>query len=40
MEEYSGSEALEAGLLAAAQAIEHYEMSRYGTLKTWRASLG
>jgi ferritin-like metal-binding protein YciE len=39
MEEYSGSEALEAGLLAAGQAIEHYGMSRYGTLKTW-ASLG
>ena len=27
MEEYSGSEALDAGLLAAAEAVEHYEMS-------------
>ena len=26
MEEYSGSEALDAGLLAAAQAVEHYEI--------------
>jgi len=32
MEEYKGSPALEAGLLAAAQAVEHYEISRYGTL--------
>jgi hypothetical protein len=40
MEEYTGSEALDAGLLAAAQAVEHYEMSRYGTLKTWASQLG
>jgi ferritin-like metal-binding protein YciE len=40
MEEYSGSEALDAGLLAAAQAVEHYEMSRYGTLKTRAGQLG
>ena len=39
MEEYTGSEALDAGLLAAAQAVEHYEMSRYGTLKTWAGQL-
>ena len=32
--------ALDAGLLAAAQAVEHYEISRYGTLKTWAAALG
>ena len=35
MEEYKGAPALDAGLLAAAQAVEHYEISRYGTLKTW-----
>ena len=40
MEEYKGSPALDAGLLAAAQAVEHYEMSRYGTLKTWASELG
>ena len=40
MEEYSGSEALDAGLLASAQAVEHYEMSRYGTLKNWAGQLG
>ena len=28
------------GLLAAAQAVEHYEISRYGTLKTWANELG
>jgi ferritin-like metal-binding protein YciE len=40
VEEYAGSEALDAGLLAGGQAVEHYEMSRYGTLKTWAAQLG
>ena len=32
--------ALDAGLLAAAQAVEHYEISRYGTLKSWANKLG
>lgn len=32
--------ALDAGLLAAAQAVEHYEISRYGTLRSWAAKLG
>ena len=40
MSEYKGSPALDAGLLAAAQAVEHYEISRYGTLKTWAGELG
>jgi ferritin-like metal-binding protein YciE len=40
MKEYKGSPALDAGLLAAAQAVEHYEISRYGTLKTWARELG
>ena len=40
MEEYEGAPALDAGLLAAAQAVEHYEISRYGTLKTWATKLG
>ena len=40
MQEYKGSPALDAGLLAAAQAVEHYEISRYGTLKTWATKLG
>src|ERR1700732_3836073 len=40
MEEYRGSPALDAGLLAAAQAVEHYEISRYGTLKAWAEELG
>ena len=39
-EEYADSEALDAGLLAAAQAVEHYEISRYGTLRTWAKELG
>ena len=32
--------ALDAGLLGAAQAVEHYEISRYGTLKAWARELG
>ncbi len=40
MEEYEDTPALDAGLLAAAQAVEHYEISRYGTLKTWAGKLG
>jgi ferritin-like metal-binding protein YciE len=40
MSEYKGCEALDAGLLAAAQAVEHYEISRYGTLKQWATQLG
>jgi len=39
MEEFAGGEAFEAGLIAAAQAIEHYEISRYGTLKAWAEQL-
>jgi ferritin-like metal-binding protein YciE len=40
MDDFKDSDALDAGLLAAAQAVEHYEISRYGTLKTWAAQLG
>jgi ferritin-like metal-binding protein YciE len=39
MEEYADTPALDAGLLAAAQSVEHYEISRYGTLKAWAAKL-
>lgn len=35
MKEYKDSPALDAGLIAAAQAVEHYEITRYGTLKRW-----
>jgi len=40
MDEYKGTAALDAGLIAAAQAVEHYEMARYGTLKAWAKQLG
>jgi ferritin-like metal-binding protein YciE len=40
MEEFSDSEALDAGLIDAAQAVEHYEICRYGTLKSWATQLG
>jgi ferritin-like metal-binding protein YciE len=35
MDEYKDMPAVDAGLLAAAQAVEHYEIARYGTLKCW-----
>ena len=40
MDEFKGAEALDAGLAASAQAVEHYEIARYGTLKTWANQLG
>ena len=40
MKEYKGTPARDAALLAAAQAVEHYEISRYGTLRTWAQELG
>ncbi|MDQ8732130.1 ferritin-like domain-containing protein [Bradyrhizobium sp. LHD-71] len=40
MKEYKGSPALDAGLISAAQAVEHYEIGRYGTLATWADELG
>lgn len=40
IDEFRGSDALDAGLISAAQAVEHYEISRYGTLRTWAGQLG
>jgi ferritin-like metal-binding protein YciE len=40
MDEFKGTSALDAGLVAAAQAVEHYEIARYGTLRTWASELG
>ena len=40
MEEFKGSPAIDAGLISSAQAVEHYEITRYGTLKRWATELG
>ncbi len=40
LEEYAGSPAADASLLASAQAVEHYEITRYGTLRRWAKMLG
>jgi ferritin-like metal-binding protein YciE len=40
MKEFKGAPAHDAGILASAQAVEHYEISRYGTLRTWAEELG
>jgi ferritin-like metal-binding protein YciE len=40
MEEFKGSPALDAGLISSAQAVEHYEIARYGTLIAWAEQLG
>ena len=39
IEEFSGGEAIDAGLISAAQAIEHYEITRYGTMLAWAKQL-
>jgi ferritin-like metal-binding protein YciE len=38
--EISDKEVLDAALLASAQAVEHYEITRYGTLIAWAKRLG
>jgi ferritin-like metal-binding protein YciE len=40
MDGFKGADALDAGLVASAQAVEHYEIARYGTLKAWARRLG
>jgi ferritin-like metal-binding protein YciE len=40
MEDFEDSPALDAGLLGGAQAVEHYEIARYGTLIAWAQQLG
>ena len=40
MKEFKGTPALDAGLISSAQAVEHYEITRYGTLKRWAEMLG
>jgi ferritin-like metal-binding protein YciE len=40
MEDFKGTIALDAGLVSSAQAVEHYEIARYGTLKAWAKQLG
>ncbi len=40
LKEFAGGDALDAGLIAAAQAVEHYEITRYGTLLAWAKQLG
>lgn len=40
MDEFKNTSALDAGLISSAQAVEHYEITRYGTLKRWAEELG
>jgi len=40
IESFKGTPAIDAGLISAAQAVEHYEITRYGTLKRWAEVLG
>lgn len=40
MQALADSPALDAGLISAAQAVEHYEMARYGTLHRWAQVMG
>ncbi|WP_206453722.1 YciE/YciF ferroxidase family protein [Aurantimonas marina] len=38
--EVADPQVLDAAMLSAAQAVEHYEISRYGTLASWARQLG
>ncbi|TNC06669.1 ferritin-like domain-containing protein [Methylobacterium terricola] len=40
LEDFGDGPAADAVLAGAAQALEHYEIARYGTLKTWASQLG
>jgi ferritin-like metal-binding protein YciE len=40
LEEEGEESVLDAGIIAAAQKIEHYEIATYGTLRTWASLLG
>jgi len=40
MSETQPGEVMDAGLIAAGQAVEHYEIARYGTLRSWAQQLG
>lgn len=40
LEDFGGTDAADAVLIGCAQAVEHYEISRYGTLKSWAKQLG
>lgn len=40
LSDYKGTVALDAGLISSAQAVEHYEIARYGTLKRWATQMG
>ena len=40
VEDFADSAALDAAMIAAAQTVEHYEMARYGALRTWAEELG
>jgi len=40
LEEDADSDVMDAGIIAAAQKVEHYEIATYGTLCTWARQLG
>ena len=40
IDDFKGTAAIDAGLISSAQAVEHYEIARYGTLKRWAEMLG
>jgi ferritin-like metal-binding protein YciE len=40
IDSFKGTQAIDAGLISSAQAVEHYEITRYGTLKRWAEVLG
>jgi ferritin-like metal-binding protein YciE len=39
IQKFGASDAIDTGLIAAAEAVEHYEMARYGALAAWAREL-
>ena len=40
IEKFGKTSASDAGLIAACQSVEHYEITRYGTMKRWASEMG
>lgn len=40
IDESEDGDTRDAGMIAAAQAVEHYEITRYGTMVSWAKTLG
>jgi ferritin-like metal-binding protein YciE len=40
LQELKGKSSIDAGIIAAAQKVEHYEIASYGTVRAWAEQMG